>query len=263
MGRFMTPDFTGVGSGPVPVPSADFEHPQSLLLYSYVHNNPLVNADPDEHDCVVQMRTSDTTENVSVSSGNCNNVKVGDGQTKNYVAGTVTLISGAGGGSIDVGYTPYAGGGDAGVANLSAAPTPDRLGLATITKTTRRAIRCWGQQTKPSHTEPRLTRVSSARLELLSREARSPAGTAAARSQIIFRLAHGIRIAAGHSQALDDVGAVKNVIAAAVASGAVTSLGGNAFQGVVNVAGTYIRFTGATTSAGTVISNVMGAALQR
>jgi RHS repeat-associated protein len=52
MGRFMSPDFTGEGSDPVPVPSADFENPQSLNLYSYVHNNPLTNADPDGHDCI-------------------------------------------------------------------------------------------------------------------------------------------------------------------------------------------------------------------
>lgn len=109
---------------------SDPSNPQSWNLYSYVQNNPLTNTDPDGHDCVTQTRTSDTTESVSVSSGGCSG-SVGDGQSQSYVAGTVTSISaGAGGNSIDVGYTPYSGGGDAGVANLNSAPTPDRPGLA-------------------------------------------------------------------------------------------------------------------------------------
>jgi len=262
MGRFMSPDFTGVGSDPVPVPSADFENPQSLNLYSYVHNSPLVNVDPDGHDCVVQTRTTETTESVSVSSGNCDNVKVGDGQTKSYVAGTVTSICGAGS-SINVGCTPYAGGGDAGVANLNVASTPDRPGLAYNYGNNAQGYQMLGAADKA------VTYGTYAYADIFGSVGAAiaggeiAAGTAAARSQIIFRLAHGMQIVAGHSRVLADVGAVKNAIAAAVASGAVTSLGGNAFQGVVNVAGTYIRFTGATTPAGTVISNVMGAALQR
>jgi hypothetical protein len=94
-----------------------------------------------------------------------------------------------------------------------------------------------------------------------------PASTAAARSNIIFRLAHGTDLKAllniGHNVPLAEIGEIKNAIATAVASGSITSMGGNAFQGVVQVAGTFIRFTGATTPAGTVISNVMGNALQR
>jgi RHS repeat-associated protein len=92
MGRVMSPDFTGEGSDPFSVPSADFDNPQSLNPYSYVHNNPLANVDPDGHDCVVQTRTSDTTENVAVSTCNSHKLKVGDGQAKTYIAGTVTLI---------------------------------------------------------------------------------------------------------------------------------------------------------------------------
>ncbi len=85
LGRFWIPDYSD--SDPFPVPSADFENPQSLNLYAYVHNSPLVNIDPDGHDCVVQSSTGEKTENVSVSSGNCDNVKVGDGQFKTYVPG--------------------------------------------------------------------------------------------------------------------------------------------------------------------------------
>ena len=40
-------------------------------------------------------------------------------------------------------------------------------------------------------------------------------------------------------------------------------MGSNAFEGIVNVAGTYIRSTGALTPSGVVVSNVMGAALQK
>jgi hypothetical protein len=86
--------------------------------------------DPDGHDCVVQSRTGTKTENVSVSSGNCDNVKVGDGQSKTYVPGTVTGIqAGQDGKSIDIGYTPYQGGGY-GVQNANAAPIPENTNLA-------------------------------------------------------------------------------------------------------------------------------------
>jgi hypothetical protein len=79
---------------------------------------------------VVQIRTGDKTEQVSVSSGNCDNVKVGDGESKTYVPGTVTGIqAGQDGKSISIGYNPYEGGGY-GVQDAKAAPYPDRPGLA-------------------------------------------------------------------------------------------------------------------------------------
>lgn len=45
-GRFISADWS---AKPTPVPYANFANPQSLNLYSYVHNNPLVTADPDGH----------------------------------------------------------------------------------------------------------------------------------------------------------------------------------------------------------------------
>jgi RHS repeat-associated protein len=122
MGRFQSPDSL-LGSP---------ENPQSWNLYSYVQNNPLTNTDPDGHDCVVQTRTSDTTESVSVSSGTCDNVSVGDGQSKSYIAGTVdtSSIKGNSSGGISLNYTPYAGGADLGVSSLSAAPIPNSTNLA-------------------------------------------------------------------------------------------------------------------------------------
>jgi RHS repeat-associated protein len=46
LGRFMTPDWA---AKPTAVPYAMFGNPQSLNLYSYVGNNPLLHFDPDGH----------------------------------------------------------------------------------------------------------------------------------------------------------------------------------------------------------------------
>jgi RHS repeat-associated protein len=121
MGRFMSPDDDS---------DQDEYNPQSWNLYSYVHNNPLTNVDPDGHDCVTQTRTSSTTENVSVSSGQCTGAS-GNGTTQTYVDGTVKLSdihAGADGHSIDIGYTDSSG--NAGVFNANSAPIPDNPGIA-------------------------------------------------------------------------------------------------------------------------------------
>lgn len=127
--RFLSADMVGDGLDPVPVPWADFQNPQSLNLYSYVRNEPLARSDPDGHDCVVQSRTDYTKETVTVSSGNCDNVNIDDGQTKTYIAGTVDVssIQSNGLGGITFGYTPYEGGG---VADLQGASIPDNPNLA-------------------------------------------------------------------------------------------------------------------------------------
>jgi RHS repeat-associated protein len=46
MGRFMSPDWSAKIA---PVPYAKLDNPQSLNLYSYVFNNPLIHVDPDGH----------------------------------------------------------------------------------------------------------------------------------------------------------------------------------------------------------------------
>jgi hypothetical protein len=46
MGRFMSPDWS---AKIVPVPYAKLDNPQSLNLYAYVGNNPLIHVDADGH----------------------------------------------------------------------------------------------------------------------------------------------------------------------------------------------------------------------
>jgi RHS repeat-associated protein len=129
LGRFTSPDYSDDEDGPVSVPFYNPSNPQSLNLYSYTRNNPITGTDPDGHDCVVQSRTSASTESVSVSSGTCDGVSVGDGQSKTYVPGTVTGISVNGGNSLDISYNSYDGQ-SSGVTNAASAPYPDRPNLA-------------------------------------------------------------------------------------------------------------------------------------
>jgi RHS repeat-associated protein len=142
MGHWMSPDSVGDGLDPVPVPWAKFKNPQSMNLYSYVLNNPLTNTDPDGNDCIVQTRTGYNTETVSRSSGNCDKVTVGDGQTKNYIDGVVDMstLKTSGPGQISFDFTPYSGG--AGVANLNWAPVPESTNLAYY----------WGNNPQGYHT---------------------------------------------------------------------------------------------------------------
>lgn len=46
IGRFMSPDWS---AKPQPIPYADLNDPQSLNLYTYVENNPLMRVDPNGH----------------------------------------------------------------------------------------------------------------------------------------------------------------------------------------------------------------------
>jgi RHS repeat-associated protein len=60
MGRLMSPDWS---EQPDTDPYSEFENPQTLNLYSYGHNSPLVYNDPDIHDV-----------SVCDSNGKCNTV---------------------------------------------------------------------------------------------------------------------------------------------------------------------------------------------
>jgi RHS repeat-associated protein len=59
MGRMLSPDYADDDDGPVSIPNYNPSNPQSLNLYSYVHNNPLTNTDPDGHD--VNVCTTDSS----------------------------------------------------------------------------------------------------------------------------------------------------------------------------------------------------------
>jgi RHS repeat-associated protein len=55
LGRFTSPDWS---AKPEAVPYADLENPQTLNLYTYGHNNPLSQTDPDGHKpCTVDGET--------------------------------------------------------------------------------------------------------------------------------------------------------------------------------------------------------------
>jgi RHS repeat-associated protein len=60
MGRFMSPDWS---DEPDTIPYAEFENPQTLNLYSYARNNPMLYNDPDGHDV-----------SVCDNNGHCNTV---------------------------------------------------------------------------------------------------------------------------------------------------------------------------------------------
>ena len=76
IGRFMSPDD--------PFEDQDFSDPQSWNLYSYVHNNPLVNTDPTGNDCVNGSNASNGSILVQTTSDSAACLK---GFT--YVNGTV------------------------------------------------------------------------------------------------------------------------------------------------------------------------------
>jgi RHS repeat-associated protein len=50
MGRFLSPDYADDDDGPVSIPCYNPSNPQSLNLYSYAGNNPLIGTDEDGHD---------------------------------------------------------------------------------------------------------------------------------------------------------------------------------------------------------------------
>jgi RHS repeat-associated protein len=70
MGRFMSPDWA---DKPEAVPYSSLSDPQSLNLYAYARNNPIVQVDPDGHlSGYEQMRDSVITENAGFISGSNN-----------------------------------------------------------------------------------------------------------------------------------------------------------------------------------------------
>lgn len=84
MGRFLTPDPSGLYF-------ANPFNPQSLNLYNYERNNPLINTDPTGLDCV--YINNDTGASEGFESGDCNNSTPELANTGQYIDGTVNNIS--------------------------------------------------------------------------------------------------------------------------------------------------------------------------
>jgi RHS repeat-associated protein len=84
MGRFMSPDPSGLYF-------ANPFNPQSLNLYNYGLNNPLINTDPTGLDCV--HINNDTGAYEGFESGDCDNSTAEKANSGYYVDGTVSNIS--------------------------------------------------------------------------------------------------------------------------------------------------------------------------
>ena len=88
LGRFLTPDWA---FKPVAVPYAKYGNPQSLNLYAYVLNNPLLAVDPDGHDCT--STGNSTTCNSSKSTTQSNIDQNGNGTVTVTTTDTHTVMT--------------------------------------------------------------------------------------------------------------------------------------------------------------------------
>jgi RHS repeat-associated protein len=98
MGRFLSPDWS---EEPDTVPYAEFENPQTLNLYSYAKNNPLLYNDPDGHSVQIcdnngQCRTVDDDVYKAAqqaSNSSLNGPSLSALQSSSSGAGTLTSTS--------------------------------------------------------------------------------------------------------------------------------------------------------------------------
>ena len=100
MGRFMSPDWSAQEE---PVPYAKLDNPQSLNLYSYTLNNPLILVDTDGHELKVAAELQDTVATMRKESPSFNgelsnyegpgapNLTIGFGNTPNDPSGTPSI----------------------------------------------------------------------------------------------------------------------------------------------------------------------------
>jgi RHS repeat-associated protein len=115
LGRFVSADWSAI---PVPVPYAELTDPQSLNLYTYVRNNPMVNVDPLGHEAAgmdgvtvtnnpdgtktgTETTTKTDTKTISLGNGNwqtvtttttnTTSVTTTTGQNSSFVSGTFSF----------------------------------------------------------------------------------------------------------------------------------------------------------------------------
>lgn len=256
---------SGIGRFTSPDNGEDQEagNPQSWNLYSYVRNNPVTHTDTDGHS--VNVCTNDAAGNPFCWL--MNNMEYQRAQRGNSNLNVPTLdqvgMNGNGSGQFNSTAITDSSGNIVGTATYVSDGGADyyanRNGINTLATTSR------GMNQVTAGYAVVFGAVGGA---IIGGEVAS--ATAASRSNLIFQLEkHGIGLKnllrLKHNVPIAAIGIalgeVKNEIAMAVSEGRITMDGTTSFEGVVNVAGTYIKFTGAFTQAGTVISNVMGKAL--
>jgi RHS repeat-associated protein len=237
-GRFLSPDD---GRGQVA------EDPQSWNLYSYVQNNPLINVDPDGHDCVTQSRVDSSSESVSVSSGGCSGV-AGNGTTQTYVNGSVSLSdihTGADGHSIDIGFTGADG--STGVQNADSAPTPDNPGIS-LGNNQAGMFQMSGTNRVVNQIGGAIFGAESFFMGGLLGGAAPEATLGVGKPQVNFSnaLAHNITALRGdHLPPPGSVAEIRQAVTAALNAGQYSTKGNGAIEGTVTIQGVQCGFRGA------------------
>jgi hypothetical protein len=109
MGRFLSPDWSAKVE---PVPYAKLDDPQTLNLYVYVRNNPLIRIDADGHEESFGRQIADIVEvSYSEGAGAHAEIQAGHNEVHANVGANVEASIGLGGGNAEV---KVFGGADAG-----------------------------------------------------------------------------------------------------------------------------------------------------
>ncbi len=188
MGRFLSTDYDD-GWGPTAVPSADFENPQTMNLYSYVLNNPLTGTDPDGHDCVNGSNAANGTVSYISTS---NPADCGKGYT--YVNGTVDPNSFTyKNGQLGFNISNYAdGSGTAGSVTMTVGnqADPDTLKAGVFGSS---SAQTWTNANGAVTDATIFVAATAGSVGVAIAGTEITAGTAAARSNLIFQLEkHGV-----------------------------------------------------------------------
>jgi hypothetical protein len=243
----MSPDYSDSGFDPVPVPSADYDNPQSLNLYSYVHNNPVTQTDPDGHDV-----------SICDNNNNCHTVSNEDYQKAQQ----------GNNGSLNVPTLDQVGSNGNGSGQFNATAITDSSGntVGTATYVSNGNLDYYANANGYQQLSAASTVVKGATVAVgvtfgaVAAAAAAPEVAAAiGRSGIRFALQHGLRWEAGHTMVMATASEVKVAVGAAITSGAINMGANGIFNGSTMVNGTTISFTGRVLATGeVVVSNVFG-----